>query len=142
MFRASAGFPVRCGIPERVLLANQQRLNPGTLEAMAFFECDEGIFNGLDGKHSEEVMSVSCRGDAGDYGELPCFIYPLHRTEVLNSGECGIIIGDNIPQRLDNRGDMLYLNSWITLHDKIAVFRGEALNVSDLPGCRLYRIGK
>ena len=142
VFRASAGFPVRCGIPERVLLANQQRLNPGTLEAMAFFECDEGIFNGLDGKHSEEVMSVSCRGDAGDYGELPCFIYPLHRTEVLNSGECGIIIGDNIPQRLDNRGDMLYLNSWITLHDKIAVFRGEALNVSDLPGCRLYRIGK
>lgn len=140
VFRASSGFPIRCGADERELLTIDSRLDHRTLEKIVCLESENGIFNGLDGKQSESLLVTSCRGEAVQYGDLSGFIYCLQAVKRLEPGDVGIIIGDKIPQGLDNAGDVLYLNPWITLSEKVAVWSNGTPQALELPNCRLYRI--
>ena len=146
VLRSTAGFPVLCGIDAAELEEFNRRMFGGKFTRIAIFECENGVFNGLDDKMSENTLTATgVNGEKFTAAGLAGRIYEVHPVEKISPGECALVIftetGSNIPEILAGHGQMLYLNAWLTRYGKIAFFNC-CKDLPELPeNVRLYRIG-
>lgn len=145
VYRASAGFPIRCGTPERKLLEFNRRIFSGAVAQIACFECREGEFNGLDLNGSEKVLPTGLRGRKSESGGVVFWKYELCRAEKIDSGGVYLLILRRKELRLRELagfGSMLYLNPWLTLNGETVLFQCDK-NPGNLPeDVEIYRIGR
>ena len=145
VYRASSGYPVRCGVAERDLQEFNYRIFSGSFNSIAFFECASGEFNGLDHKGSETTISTAEKSESGEYGNLPCRIYSLTAVEKIIPGKEYLLLfssKDGSSRIFSERGEMLYLNPWLFNAGQAVLFRSTG-ELSELPeGMKIYCIGE
>ncbi len=145
VYRASSGYPVRCGTDERILDQFNYRIFTGDFRGIAFFECADGQFNGLDLNGSEKTMLTFLRSKAGLYGGSECRIYSLTGVEKMVSGKEYLLLAalkDRRFRELGEYGEMLYLNSWLLSAGQAVLFKC-IKEIPALPsGTKIYCIGE
>jgi len=144
VYRASSGYPVRCGTSEKVLQEFNYRIFTGDFRKIAFFECENGFFNGLDPQGSEKNLVSLQNGEAGNFGGIDCRIYPLTREEKLSAGKDYLIL---IPRRigkseLNSCGKLLMLNPWLISSGQVFLLKCEQVAETLPPDVRIYQIGR
>jgi hypothetical protein len=145
VYRASSGYPVRCMVDERVLDEFNYRIFTGNFRQIAFFECADSQYNGLDLNGSERIMSASQKSKAAEYGGLECRIYSLTAVEKMVSGKEYLLLAapkDSRFRKLGEYGEMLYLNPWLFGAGQAVLFKC-VKSFPELPsGTKIYCIGE
>ena len=140
VYRASAGYPIVCVTDQNELNEFNARIFAGEISQIAFLECADREFNGLDALGGEAVVKGETSGKAADFGGLECRIYDLYKENTIPGKGDYLLISfeKNITAELEKHGNVLRLNPWIS---KSGVLLFQSTGAVDVPyGVRIYRI--
>ena len=145
VYRASSGYPVRCGTSEKMLQEFNYHLFSGNFSKIAFFECENGFFNGLDPLGSETVIASRQIGESVRFSGIDCRIYPLEKVEKFDVGFVYLIMNtkrSSDGKKLADYGKILLLNPWLISLGQVFVFQCEKVPENFPLGTQIYRIGR
>ena len=145
IYRASAGYPVRCVNNERSLHGFQYPFLSGNIREMAVFEAQDSEINGLDFRGGEAVMPLAANGRKSEYSGMKCRVYKLTAVDRFEVGKSYLLTfagGGKLPEELSGSGEVLFLNPWLFLNGRVAVFNCRKA-VTIQPGiCHIRQIGE